>query len=90
MKVELLIPDIATPEVEPQTTADAASFSKAYEQVASLLDHAQESERNFVNGQGSLLDMTTARARADIALSTAVAVASRLSQCASTLGNMSL
>jgi len=94
MRVEPLIPDIVAPG-EPLSSASSPSlasslFTEAYDQAASLLDRAQSAERNFARGEGSLLAMTTARAEADIALSTATAIASRLSQCASFIANMSL
>ena len=94
MKVEPLIPDIAA-SGKPTSSAsspslDSSLFTDAYNQAASLLDTAQSAERDFARGKGGLLAMTTARAEADIALSTATAVASRLSQCASFIANMSL
>jgi hypothetical protein len=94
MKVEPLIPDIAVPgkpiSLASSPSPDLSLFTEAYDQAASLLDQAQSAERNFARGEGSLLAMTTARAEADIALSTATAIASRLSQCASFIANMSL
>lgn len=91
MKVEPLIRDIAVPgEQAAAPSLDSSFFTDAYVQAASLLDQAQSAERNFARGEGSLLAMTTARAEADIALSTATAIASRLSQCATTIANMSL
>lgn len=91
MKVEPLIPDIAAPgKPTSSPSLDSSLFTDAYNQAASLLDTAQSAERNFARGKGGLLAMTTARAEADIALSTATAVASRLSQCASFIANMSL
>jgi flagellar hook-basal body complex protein FliE len=90
VNIEMLIPDVAVPQAPKNSDNAASIFTRQYEQAASVLDHAQEAERDFAEGHGGLLAMTTARATADIALSTAVAIASRISQCASTLGNMSL
>ena len=90
MKIELLVPDVPQLLAAPKPLTEPALFSQAYEHAASMLDHAQDAERNFAEGKGSLLEMTTARASADVVLSTAVAIASRVSQFASTLGNMSL
>lgn len=90
MKLELLVPDISIPAVPRQHDDSGSLFSQAYTHAANLLDQAQEAEKQFAYGKGSLLEMSTSRACADIALSTAVAVASRIGQFASTLGNMSL
>jgi flagellar hook-basal body complex protein FliE len=91
MKIEPLILDIAAPQKPGSSPSlDGSLFTEAYDRAASLLDQAQSAERNFARGEGSLLAMTTARAEADIALSTATAIASRLGQCASIIANMSL
>jgi hypothetical protein len=90
MKIETWIPDIAAPRALRQAQDATSTFAQQYDKIAAVLDRAQVAERDFAAGRGSLLAMTTARATADIALSTAVAIASRLSQFASTLGNMSL
>ena len=92
MKIETLLPDrgLAAPLLDSPSDEAVACFAQAYNAVAGSLDQAQAAQRAFATGQGSLLAMTTTQARADVALSTAVAIATRVSQLASTLGNMSL
>ncbi len=92
MRIESILPDTAgtLPLFGSATDQAATWFRSAYDAVAQSLEHAQAAQRDFATGQGSLLAMTTSQATADVALSTAVAIASRVSQLASTLGNMSL
>ena len=92
MKIEVLVPDVTqdASNLQDAQPGDTSLFTQAYTTAAATLDRAQEAERSFAAGKGTLLAMTTARAGADVALSTATAIASRISQFASTLGNMSL
>ena len=91
MNISILEPDIApSPVANVQASSGGNIFGTLLNAATQDLDDAQQAERAFVQGSGSLLAMTTARAKSDVDLSIAAATASRVAQAVSTFANMSL
>jgi len=88
VKVELLLPDTA-PEAA-RSPSDDAGFGKALDALGNVLARATGAEDAYAGGDGSLQDAIYARARADIAVSVAAAVAQRAAQAVQTLLNLQI
>ena len=86
MRVEPLIPDAAVAAPSPPALPDA--FARALDGVSDALTGATRAEDAFAAGRGSLQDAAYERARADIAISVATAVAGRTTQVVQSLLSM--
>jgi flagellar hook-basal body complex protein FliE len=89
--VEPLLPDAAPLAVGSRLSPpadDIAGFTRALDELGTLLGGAENAEDSFASGAGSLQDAVYARARADIALSVATAAAQRGTQAISSILNM--
>jgi flagellar hook-basal body complex protein FliE len=87
MRVERLVPDVGA---GPEPAADASAFAHALDAVGNLLTEANRAEDAFARRSGSLQEAVYERARADVALSVAVATAQRVAQTVQTLLNMQI
>jgi len=91
-----LVPDapLAPALRDEDSAAPASSFpneiTRAFESTAQALEKAAEAESAFVHGHGGLQEMVLERAQADIALSLAGAVTSRVTQALNTVLGMQL
>jgi flagellar hook-basal body complex protein FliE len=91
MTVRLLLPDRALPDTpDAAKPDDSKAFARAVDAVSSVFSAAQEAEAAYAGGTGSLREAVYERARADVALSVAVAAASRATQAIQTILNMQL
>ena len=86
MRVEPLVPDIAP--VARAERSDAGAFAKALDALSDVLSGAQSAEDAYAHGSGTLQSAVYERARADAALSVAVATAGRLAQSIQSVLNM--
>ena len=86
MTVRPLIPDVAMPA--PPTRGDATGFAKLVDGLSGILAGAERAEDAFAAGSGDLQRAMYERARADVALSVAVAGAQRAAQALQTILNM--
>lgn len=86
MRVEALLPDAAIAAPSPPALPDA--FARALDGVSDTLAEATRAEDAFATGRGSLQDAAYGRARADIAISVATAVAGRTTQVVQSLLSM--
>ena len=86
MRVEALLPDAAIAAPSPPALPDA--FARALDGVSGALGDATRAEDAFAAGRGSLQDAAYERARADIAISVATAVAGRTAQVVQSLLSM--
>ena len=88
MRVQLLTPDAPdTPTTAPEP-AQRNAFTSALDDVASVLQRADTSEDAYSRGSGSLQEAVYERARADVALSVAIAAAQRSTQALQSVLNM--
>lgn len=87
MRIEPLIPDEA-PAARAAAPADAGPFSRALDDLGSLLGNAERAEDAFASGAGDLQNAVYERARADVALSVATAAAQRSAQALQAILNM--
>jgi flagellar hook-basal body complex protein FliE len=90
MTVEPLQPDIAPPSATGSGAGNPSAFTKALDAFGSLLDGAGAAEEAYANGSGSLQAAVYERARADVALSVAVAAAQRAAAAITSLTNMQI
>jgi flagellar hook-basal body complex protein FliE len=81
-----LLPDTAIVAPAPPALPDA--FARALDGVSDSLTGATRAEDAFASGTGSLQDAAYERARADIAISVATAVAGRTTQVVQSLLSM--
>jgi len=88
MTVEPLLPDVPPGVAPPVESSDAAAFARALDGLGTLLSQAQSAEDTFAAGGGSLQDAVYERARADVALSVATAVAQHGATAISSILNM--
>jgi flagellar hook-basal body complex protein FliE len=91
MRVEALVPDVATPALGPvpaPPSAAANTFGALVDAAAGALDRAGDAEAAFAAHRGGLQEMVVERARADIALQIAAAAAQRVTQGVQTLLGM--
>ena len=86
MRIEALVPDAAIAAPAPPALPEA--FARALDGVSDALTGATRAEDAFAAGRGSLQDAAYERARADIAISVATAVAGRTAQVAQSLLSM--
>lgn len=86
MRVEALLPDAAIAAAPPPALPGA--FARALDGVSEALTGATRAEDAFAAGRGSLQDAAYERARADIAVSVATAVAGRTAQVVQSLLSM--
>jgi len=91
------IPETLVPAASPSagvrntpsdTTPIPEEFARAVDGVTSSLQQAESAEDNFAHGVGSLENAVYERARADIALSVAVATTGRILQSVQSLFSM--
>lgn len=91
MTVRLLAPDAGVPDASPSASAgEANAFARTVDAVSSIFSAAQQAEDAYARGAGSLRDAVYDRARADVALSIAVAAASRAAQAVQSVLNMQI
>lgn len=88
MTVEPLIPDAQPAASLPD--AGASGFSRALDDLGAALVRANAAEDAYAGGAGSLQSAVYDRARADVALSVAVAAAQRAAQAVQALMNMQI
>jgi flagellar hook-basal body complex protein FliE len=86
MRVEPLVPDVASPAPLPA----GRGFGALVDAASSALDAADAGERAFVAHRGGMLEMVVERARADVALQIAAAGAQRATQALQTLLGMQI
>ncbi|HEY8322048.1 MAG TPA: flagellar hook-basal body complex protein FliE [Candidatus Baltobacteraceae bacterium] len=86
MRVEALLPDAAVATPVPPALPEA--FARALDGVSDALTGANRAEDAFAAGRGSLQDAAYERARADVAISVAIAVAGRTAQVVQSLLSM--
>jgi len=86
VRIEALVPDAAIAAPAPPALPEA--FARALDGVSDALTGATRAEDAFAAGRGSLQDAAYERARADIAISVATAVAGRTAQVAQSLLSM--
>lgn len=84
MTVEPLLPDAPALPVQ----SDAGSFGRILDALSAALSGAGETEDRFARGRATLQDAVYERARADVALSVAVATAQRAVQAVQSVLNM--
>jgi flagellar hook-basal body complex protein FliE len=85
MRVEALVPDVATPS---HPAAQPNTFGALVDAAVATLARAGDAEAAFAAHRGGLQEMVVERARADIALQIAAAGAQRLTQGLQTLLGM--
>jgi flagellar hook-basal body complex protein FliE len=90
MTVRLLTPDSGSPDASPAAPSDDGAFARAVDAVGSIFRSAQQAEDAYARGAGSLREAVYERARADVALSIAVAAASRAAQAVQSVMNMQI
>jgi len=86
VRVEALLRDAAIATAPPPALPGA--FAQALDGVNDALTGASRAEDAFAAGRGSLQDAAYERARADIAISVATAVAGRTAQVVQSLLSM--
>ena len=82
MRVELLTPDVASPDA-PAPSNDA--FSTILRDVGQVLESASHAEDAFAAEAGLLQDAVYERARADVAIAVASSAAQRGAQAIQTM-----
>lgn len=85
MRVEPLAADAAP---SSSATADGSAFGRILDALAGVLGDAKGAEDAFAGGHGRLEDAVYERARADVALSVAVATAQRVAQSVQSILNL--
>lgn len=91
MTVRLLSPDRPVVDAAPSASPDdGTAFARTVDAVGAVFRGAQQAEDAYARGAGSLRDAVYERARADVALSIAVAAASRAAQAVQNVLNMQI
>ena len=96
MRVEVLVPDTATPEAALRDAATApkahgaSAFARLVDAAGAILENADRAEAAFAAHRGGLQEMVVERARADVALQIAATAAQRTAQSITALLGMQL
>jgi flagellar hook-basal body complex protein FliE len=91
MRVDVLVPDTASPSVaQSPASPGAGTFGALLDAAGAVLDGADRAESAFAAHRGGLQEMVVERARADIALQVAATAAQRTAQALQSVLGMQL
>lgn len=91
MTVRPLQSDLPQPDAPAAAAASGGgTFADAVDAVGAIFSDAKRAEDAYANGGGSLREAVYERARADVALSVAVAAAQRTAQAVQTILTMQI